>query len=122
MFWAFLVVTWLAVVFAYVPNETLDLKIPKTFPNVTGAKLGYIYIADHLYIVDYHTANASHDITRAIIVVHGKNRDAWNYYRAVKSAVQVAGVNESSVFIVAPEFLNNLDFGLAKPTSLIWKG
>lgn len=121
---AVLIITWLAVACTLVPAKTIKFNVgKKTYPNVIGAQVGSMYIADHHYIANYHTANASRqDITRAIIVIHGKRRDAWNYYRAVQSAVEVSTVNASNIFIIAPLFLNTEDMDLARPTSLIWKG
>ncbi|KAG2180701.1 hypothetical protein INT44_003708 [Umbelopsis vinacea] len=116
-----LVITWLAVACMFMPAEMIKFG-KKTYPIVTGAEVGSMYIADHRYIANYHTANASRqDITRAVIVVHGKRRDAWNYYRAIQSAVKVSNVNASKIFIMAPLFLSTWDMDLAKPTSLIWK-
>ena len=121
---AVLIITWLAVACTLVPAKVIKLRVgQKPYPNVIGAQVGAMNIADHHYIANYYTANASRqDITRAIIVIHGKQRDAWNYYRAVQSAVSVSTVNASNIFIIAPLFLNNIDMNLARPTSLIWKG
>jgi hypothetical protein len=121
---AVLVITWLAVSCTLMPAQMIKPNIGKKhYPTVTGATVGATYIADHRYIANYQTANASRqDITRAIIVVHGKRRDAWNYYRAVQSAVNVSTVNASNIFIIAPLFLSTWDMDLANLTSLIWKG
>jgi hypothetical protein len=61
-------------------------------------------------------------VTRAIICIHGKGRDAWKYYRAMQSAVQAANVDADSIFILAPEFLTRQDLDLAQANSLIWNG
>jgi hypothetical protein len=121
---AVLIITWLAVACTLVTAKAIRHSVgKKTYPHVIGAQVDDMYIADHHSIANYHTANASsQDITRAIIVIHGKHRDAWNYYRAVQSAVSVSTVNASNIFIIAPLFLNTRDMDLARPTSLLWKG
>ncbi|KAG2171351.1 hypothetical protein INT43_002973 [Umbelopsis isabellina] len=61
-------------------------------------------------------------VTRAIIIVHGKGRDAWKYYRAMQKAITESAVNAESIFILAPEFLTRQDLDLAQAGSLIWNG
>lgn len=61
-------------------------------------------------------------VTRAIIIIHGKGRDAWKYYRAMQRAITQSTVNAESIFIMAPEFLTRQDLDLAQANSLIWNG
>jgi hypothetical protein len=109
-----LVITWLVV--SVVANQ-------KTYPIVNGATVGSTDIANNLSIASYQPSTINHqDISRAIIIIHGKRRNAWNYYRTLQTAVKMAAVSESSVYIMAPEFLTRLEVGFAQPNSLIWAG
>jgi hypothetical protein len=109
-----LVIAWLVVAV---------VAAPKMYPLVTGATVSSVDVTSQLSIVDYEPASSNRqDITKAIIVIHGKNRDAWKYYRALQTAVKTANVQESSIYILAPEFLTRLDIDLARPNSLIWSG
>jgi pimeloyl-ACP methyl ester carboxylesterase len=48
-------------------------------------------------------------VTRAVVIVHGLNRNAYNYFRATKEARAAAGHTEQSTIVIAPQFLNETD-------------
>ncbi|MFT4171379.1 MAG: hypothetical protein QM639_02370 [Rhodocyclaceae bacterium] len=50
-------------------------------------------------------------LTRAIIVIHGVNRDAAHYVRYADEARRRAGVDAASTLIVVPQFLAEQDIG-----------
>jgi hypothetical protein len=49
------------------------------------------------------------DIVRAVIVIHGKLRNADVYYRTAQRARDASGVNAATTLLVAPQFLATLD-------------
>ena len=49
-------------------------------------------------------------VTRAVILFHGKGRDVDGYYRALRKAAELAGGNtDSTSILIAPQFLNEED-------------
>jgi hypothetical protein len=59
-------------------------------------------------------------IQRAIVVIHGLNRDPWLYFATVYNALPAAtainpAVNENTVAIMAPYFTNGNDKGFGYP-------
>jgi len=48
-------------------------------------------------------------ITRVVVIVHGEQRDAGQYYDDVTDAATDAGAEANGAFIVAPQFLNTTD-------------
>jgi hypothetical protein len=67
------------------------------------------------------------DIVRAVIVVHGRLRNAADYYRTAQHArteAKEAGVDPGSTLLIAPQFLSTADARAhdAPPDLLSWKG
>src|SRR5215475_5512760 len=57
------------------------------------------------------------DVTRAVIIFHGRLRDANVYYRSAREALAAAGGIASTTLLVAPQFLAEADaaaYGLAQ--------
>jgi hypothetical protein len=48
-------------------------------------------------------------VTRAVVVVHGLNRDGDNYYAIAHDALTMAGSDDDATLIVAPQFLADED-------------
>lgn len=48
-------------------------------------------------------------VTRAVIVIHGKLRNANVYFHTAEKAQQAAGVNSGDALLIAPQFLATLD-------------
>jgi pimeloyl-ACP methyl ester carboxylesterase len=48
-------------------------------------------------------------VTRAVVIVHGLRRNAYNYFRAAETARSAAGQTEQSTIVIAPQFLNETD-------------
>jgi hypothetical protein len=63
-------------------------------------------------------------IERAVIVIHGKLRNADVYYRTAQKALAQAGANASTTLLIAPQFLATIDAKAHTPTAdtLLWKG
>lgn len=63
-------------------------------------------------------------IERAVIVVHGRLRNADVYFRTVEKARALAGADPAKTLLVAPQFLASLDASAhALPADLLrWKG
>lgn len=53
-------------------------------------------------------AEAHPEITRAIIVIHGKHRNVENYFAAIEKAARHADARKTTL-IIAPQFLNDVD-------------
>jgi len=49
------------------------------------------------------------DITRAILVLHGRLRDANVYYRSAKTAQAAAGAVGEKTLMIVPQFLSDID-------------
>jgi pimeloyl-ACP methyl ester carboxylesterase len=60
-------------------------------------------------------------VTRALIICHGKNRDADNYFASGKKAVSTAHAEETTI-VVAPQFLESQDVTAHQlpPDTLRW--
>ncbi|WP_019937195.1 hypothetical protein [Bordetella sp. FB-8] len=63
-------------------------------------------------------------IERAVVVIHGKLRNADAYYRTARRARAAAGAAPGTVLLVAPQFLATIDAqALHLPADLLrWKG
>lgn len=62
-------------------------------------------------------------IERAVIVIHGKLRNANVYFRTAKKARDAAGVDPATTLLIAPQFLSTVDTQLhAEPADMLrWK-
>lgn len=105
--------------------------INTTIQNVPGSEIAFFKIKDpkgsnaSLTLINYysHQVDTSKrldplEIERAVIVIHGDNRDPWTYMSNMLSAlaqVQDPNVNFSSVAILAPYFPNGDDKYTAYP-------
>jgi hypothetical protein len=49
------------------------------------------------------------NVTRAVIVLHGKGRDVDGYYRGLQRAAHEAGKASADSILIAPQFLNETD-------------
>lgn len=63
-------------------------------------------------------------VQRAVIVVHGRLRNADTYFRTAQHARELAGVDAASTLLVAPQFLSTADVHAhdAPGDLLSWKG
>jgi hypothetical protein len=63
-------------------------------------------------------------ITRVVVIVHGEQRDAGEYFNDVTTAQGIAGANATAL-VIAPQFLNTMDVrdpGNNLPASILgWK-
>lgn len=57
------------------------------------------------YYSNYSLENSNENISRAIIVFHGTNRNADTYFEYVKDAANINGNHEDSTLIIAPYFM-----------------
>ncbi|NPT39758.1 alpha/beta hydrolase [Paraburkholderia sp. 1N] len=67
---------------------------------------------------------AQPQVTRAVIVIHGKLRNADVYFRTAQNAREAAHADADSTLLVAPQFLATLDMRVHdEPADLLrWKG
>ncbi|TDV02050.1 alpha/beta hydrolase [Paraburkholderia caballeronis] len=63
------------------------------------------------------------DVTRAVIVIHGKLRNADTYFHSAekaRDAAQAQGADVNGTLLIAPQFLATLDFSLrSEPADLL---
>ena len=146
----------LAAVFASFSKPSLAQQyagdvIPNSLPGVPGAEISYFRIKDasgknnNLTLTNYYThqlngqRTVNSDIKRAVIIIHGLNRDPGTYASNMMSALAQQtddpNVNRSSVAIMAPYFTNGDDKNVGYPwtdglkagkgstsNALVWKG
>jgi len=75
----------------------------KVLMNHNGNTLKIPYFSNsQLDILDY-------EVNQAIIVIHGTNRDADNYYANMLTAASMRPEETDSTFIIAPQFLTEED-------------
>lgn len=62
------------------------------------------------------------DITRAVIVIHGRLRNAETYFLSVLGALQTSGEESARTIVIAPQFLAEIDGGRRPlpPETLHW--
>lgn len=61
------------------------------------------------YCSNYDLSSVNKTVERAVIVIHGMNRNADDYYAAMLSAAKKAGNANNNSFILAPQFLSEGD-------------
>jgi hypothetical protein len=63
-------------------------------------------------------------VQRAVVIVHGRLRNADTYFRTAQHARELAGVDPASALLVAPQFLSTVDTRThgAPGDLLSWKG
>ena len=97
----------MAVAYAAAPCTTTGLECTEWVVYGGGPARSLIYRT--------HSLDQRNDrITRALIVVHGMNRDADNYFRNVTAAAFLAGALEDAEEI-APRFASNAGGSAGKP-------
>lgn len=64
------------------------------------------------------------DVQRAVVIVHGRLRNADTYFHTAQHARELAGVDAASTLLVAPQFLSGADVRAhdAPGDLLSWKG
>ncbi|KAF8868085.1 hypothetical protein CPB85DRAFT_1448932 [Mucidula mucida] len=118
--------------------------IPNSLPSAVGAEKAFFNVFDssgrrttlinHFSFPGGARQNKTR-VQRAVIILHGANRDSNNYftnlYDALKAATAVdPAVNENNVALMAPCFTNQADAGRGYPTRngvsntsvLAWQG
>ncbi|MFZ3266002.1 MAG: hypothetical protein WA172_18500 [Terriglobales bacterium] len=63
------------------------------------------------FIISVDWSKPQPKITRAVIIFHGKGRDAEGYYRTAMEAAEDAGSAARETVFVAPQFLDEEDIG-----------
>ena len=100
-------------------------KIENNLPGVPGAEIAFFRIKDasgknnNLTLTNYYTRQLNgqrvveSEVKRAVVIIHGLNRDAGTYASNMMSALAQTtsdpNVNRSSVAIMAPYFANGDD-------------
>lgn len=99
------------------PNERPVRVVAPTAIPLTGGARAPVYFSDA-----WHHAEQSAHITSALIVIHGRLRNADVYYDSAERAVQAAGRTLADTLLVVPQFLAEADIdahGLSADT-LAW--
>ncbi|KAJ9121863.1 hypothetical protein QFC22_002486 [Naganishia vaughanmartiniae] len=106
--------------------------IPNSLPGVPGSELVYFRIADpkgknnNLTLINYQNVQLDGSrlvpskLQRAVIIIHGLNRDPGTYMSNMLSAINNGGIadpniNQNSVAIVTPYFSNGDDKNIGYP-------
>jgi hypothetical protein len=90
--------------------------IPNTLPKVTGAQVAFFNVHDanggNTTLINYYSfpggkAQNQTNVKRAVIVLAGKNRNAWDYFGTVRGRIAAATalnneVTEQTVAIFSP--------------------
>jgi hypothetical protein len=63
------------------------------------------------FIISLDWSQPQPQITRAVIIFHGKGRDVEGYYRTVRKAADDAGSAGRETVLIAPQFLDQEDIG-----------
>lgn len=71
--------------------------------NINGSNLKIPYYANH------YLDGAINEINSAIIVIHGANRNADDYYYTMRAAANMRPEASDSTFIFSPQFLTETD-------------
>ncbi len=61
------------------------------------------------YYSNYQLSNSNNNVAKAIIVIHGNNRDAGNYFTNMTIAASMRPTETDSTMIIAPQFLTEDD-------------
>ncbi|KAK5728811.1 hypothetical protein LTR15_001951 [Elasticomyces elasticus] len=102
--------------------------IQNALPGVPGAEIAYWKIKDtkssNLTLINYHNYGKNgkrqdtNKVKRAVVIIHGLNRDPGTYQSNMLSAlaqVPLSEINTDSVAIVAPYFSNGADKNIGYP-------
>ncbi|MBU0742032.1 cadherin-like domain-containing protein [bacterium] len=101
---------------------TVNLSITRLVDDIPS-RLLYLIVGPQLRYVPYDANHSLYDIpdtvTRAVVVVHGTNRNANDYYNTILIAATNAGNAQGHTLIVAPQFLTYLDI-FENPNAITW--
>lgn len=112
--------------------------ILNNLPKVPGAEIAYFRITEptgrntRLTLMNYYSLQdldvrvEPTDVRRAIIIIHGLDRDPGTYMIYIQNALRELtsdpNINRSSVAIMAPFFANRRDRLPAASSALVWRG
>jgi hypothetical protein len=76
------------------------------------------------YLISLDWSQPQAQVTRAVIIFHGKGRDVEGYYRTALAAAELAGSSKQDTVFIAPQFLDEEDIGAhhLAPDVLRWRG
>ncbi len=74
------------------------------------------------YFADYQLDSTNPGIRKDVIVIHGMDRNAGDYYRNIKEAASMSSHYTDSLMVIAPQFLieNDLDPNHLDASYLYW--
>ena len=113
------VIVVLFIIFLYPLNTfgQIDIIAEDKFTfEVEGARVSSRYYTTHSLSIDHS------DITKLIVVIHGTNRNADDYFDNMKSALRQRPEQISSTAIIAPQYLteDDIDFHRLSDDHLYW--
>ena len=80
-----------------------SIGIKKVIMNINGQTLKIPYFSN------YSLGTTDNGIANAVIVIHGTNRNADDYYANMSTAASMRTAQTDSLIIVAPQFLTEAD-------------
>ena len=88
----------------------------KVILNINGSRLKIPYFSSH------DLAKSNTQIERAVVVIHGTERNADTYYASMMTAASMSGINLNSTIILAPQFLleEDINFHSLDNEHLYW--
>ncbi|WP_240159266.1 MULTISPECIES: alpha/beta hydrolase [Burkholderiaceae] len=98
-------------------SRIADTRMPVDLPGTPAGRAEFpLYLS-----LDWNQPQPQ--VTRAVIVIHGKLRNAYTYFRSAEKAREAAresGANVDGTLLIAPQFLATLDFGMRdEPADLL---
>jgi hypothetical protein len=112
---------------ALVPMTLLAAKRPKPVAAVASDEFRISTAqgsASEPFMISLDWSQPQPQITRAVIVFHGKGRDVEGYYRAAAEAADEAGPGGRDTVLIAPQFLDQEDIHAHRVAAdvLRWRG
>jgi hypothetical protein len=113
-FWRRVVKFELVLCVAFAPMVLIAAKQPAPVTVVAGQ--GFGIATDHgsglePFVISLDWSKPQPQITRAVIIFHGKGRDVEGYYRTAREAADDAGRAAGGTILIAPQFLDEEDIG-----------
>ncbi|MFQ5825014.1 MAG: FlgD immunoglobulin-like domain containing protein [bacterium] len=97
----FFTLLWLNTLYAQTPVDIVSLY--RITLNIDGNYLKSPYYSN------YSLGDNNNDVNRAVVVIHGTNRNADDYYERILNPAKNANGADKTTIIIAPQFLIEID-------------
>ena len=126
-FWRWVLSFTSTLCMALLPMTLLAAKRPKPVAAVAGQEFRISTAqgsALEPFMMSLDWSRPQPQITRAVIILHGKGRDVEGYYRTAVEAASAAGPAGRDTVFIAPQFLDQEDIGAHRlPADVLrWRG